>query len=255
MLKYMSGAAVLGSLAAHEAAEQAGLSERFSPDRVGLFAATGLAGASVQDVLPMIEASIDDTGAFSCRLLGERGLATTNPLLSFRILPNMPPCIVSIIEGIRGPNYIFTPWEGQGAAALIEAWRAVMSGEVDAALAGAADDAAHPATFVFLRQSGLVTPAEYPASGGAYLLLERAESAERDGRAIYARIAQMALGCSQAPGRDPLAARLGRAFAAAPAIAVALAATSVARDAHGRHEDTICGVDRQEFRFVLEAVL
>ncbi len=254
MLKYMSEAALLGSLAAGEAAAEAGLSRRFPPERVGLFAATGLAAASVDDVLPMIQASIDEAGQFSPRLFGQYGLSATNPLLSFRILANTPPCLVSIIEAIKGPNYVFTPWEGQTAAALIEAARAVASGEAEAALAGAADSPAHPSTFVFLRQAGLISEGQRPASAAAYVLFERADSADRDGQRIYARVADMALQPSDGPVRDPLVPRLGRSFAAAPAILLALATHSAAQRADGRVEGAICGADRQEFRFALEAV-
>ena len=136
MLKYMSDAAVLGCLAAREALEDADVKTRFTPERIGLYAATGLASANINEVQKMVEESIDENGQFSCRLLGERGLPATNPLLSFKILSNMPPCLISIMECIKGPNFIFSPWEGQTGAALLEAWRAVATGEVDCALAG-----------------------------------------------------------------------------------------------------------------------
>ncbi len=185
MLKYMSHAAVLGCLAGREALENASVKARFSPERVGLYAGTGLATADIDEVKAMVEASIDEGGQFSCRLLGEHGLAATNPLLSFKILANMPPCLISIIECIKGPNLVFTPWEGQTGAALVEAWKAVASGEVDCALAGAADNAAHPATFVYLYHAGLLRGEEYPASGAAYFVFERRETAERDGKRIH----------------------------------------------------------------------
>jgi 3-oxoacyl-(acyl-carrier-protein) synthase len=223
MLKYMSEAAVLGCVAAREAAHEADLQARFPPERVGLFAGTGLAAASVAEAAPMIRQSIDAAGQFSCRLFGERGLAATNPLLSFKILANMPPCLVSIHEGIKGPSLVFTPWEDQAAAALLEAWRAVQDGEVDCALAGGADFPSNPATMVFLRQTGMLRDGEYPAAAGAYVVMERSDTAERDGRRIYARVAEMDLAATDDAPADPLAARLGRTFAAAPAIFLALA--------------------------------
>jgi len=263
MLKYMSEAAVLGCLAAHEAAEAAGLRARFRPERVGLYAGTGLAAAGVEDVRPMLQASIAADGEFSCRLLGERGLAAANPLLSFKILANMPPCLVSIIEGVKGPNYIFAPWEGQTAAALLEARDAVASGEADAALCGAADNAAHPATLTYLVQSGRLAAGEFPAAAAAYLVLERAATARRDGRRILARIAGMSLEpldsarglerakraerpAGAAPA-DPLAARMGRSFAAAPAVLVALGCQA----ADGAVELT--GAEGETFRAELRA--
>lgn len=245
MLKYMSDAALLGCVAAREANEDARVRKRFAPERVGLFAATGLAAASVQDVLPMLEQSIGEDGEFSCRLLGEKGLPSANPLLSFKILANMPPCLVSILEIVKGPNLIFNPWEGQASAALLEAWRAVKNGDVDAALAGAADNPAHPATYVFLKSNGLIGKDEFPAPAAGYVVLERAETARRDGQRVYASIADVSLQTTDARLNDPLAERLGRTYAAAPAVLLGLA--SHAADA----EIQICGVDRQLFSAAL----
>lgn len=252
MLKYMSAAAVLGSLAASEASRDAALQGRFAPSQVGLFAGTGLASARPEDFRGAIEASADSRGRFSCRLFGEQGLPSTNPLLSFRLLANMPPCIISVLEGVGGPNYIFTPWEGQSGAALMEAWRAVAASEAEAVLAGAADTPAEPSAFVFLRQTGILGEDEFPASGAAYLVLERAEQARQAGRRIYARVTGMRLAAGgNAP--DLLASRLGRTFAAAPAILMALSALSIANGTWKTTQGAIGGPDGQEFSFALEA--
>jgi len=251
MLKYMSDTAVLGCLAAREAATDAKLTERFSGERVGLFSATGLAAANAVDYRQTTSLSIDDKGLFSTRLFGEKGLAATNPLVSFRVLANMPGCLVSLMEGIRGPSYIFSPWEGQTGAALIEAWRAVASGEVDAALAGGADAAAHSGRFVYLRQAGLIGSDEFPASGAAYVVMERAETAPREGHAPYADITDMSLGSGNGRVDDPLARRLGRMYAAAPAVLLALAAFTAGRGRDSSLPGAITGVDDMVFRFEL----
>lgn len=248
MLKYMSQSAVLGCVAAREALENAHAKVRFSPERMGLYAGTGLATADIDEVRTMVEASIDESGQFSCRLLGERGLAATNPLLSFKILANMPPCLISIIECVKGPNLIFTPWEGQTGAALLEAWKAVGMGEVDCALAGAADNAAHPATFLYLHQAGLLRTGQYPASGAAYLVFERLETARRDGRQIYAEIENVSLSVSDEGVNDPLSEPMGRTFAAAPAILLGLKSMS------GAASLSICGVDGQRLEIKLKAL-
>jgi 3-oxoacyl-(acyl-carrier-protein) synthase len=241
MLKYMSGAAVLGCVAAREALAEAAVKERFPSDRVGLYAGTGLAAASVDEVHEMVAQSIGDDGRLSCDLLGKRGLSATNPLLSFKILANMPPCLISILEGIRGPNLIFTPWEGQTAAAILEAWQAVSSGKADCALAGAADTAAHPSTFVYLRQAGLLRQEEFPASAAAYLVFERADAAVKAQRRIHARIIDARLFPAKEGIVDPLSARMGRTFAAAPAILCGLACLSK------QSKISISGVDAQTF--------
>jgi len=246
MLKYMSDASVLGCLAAREAAEDALLKQRFRPERVGIYSGTGLAAANVEDVVPMLRESIGADRRFSCRLFGERGLAATNPLLSFKILANMPPCLVSILEHVKGPNFIFTPWEGQTGAAFEQAWMAVANGEVDAALAGGADNPAYPATVVYLRKHGLLRDGEYPSAGAGYVVMERAESAMRDDRRAHAQVVRVDLQASDGGSRDPLAARVGRTFAAAPAILVALACQAPIGPV------SLCGVDRQEFRAELK---
>lgn len=245
MLKYMSESAVLGCIAAHEALEDSGALKRFAPERIGLYAATGLATANVRDVSTMIEESIDEQGAFSCRLLGQRGLAATNPLISFKILANMPPCLVSIIEAIKGPNLILTPWEGQTGAVILEAWNAVRSGEVDCALVGAADTASSSSTFVYLKQSGLLGQNESPASGAAYLVLESHASALKDSRPIHSIIRRVELAGTDKEPHDPLSERIGRTFAAAPAILLGLACLA------GWPGFSLCGVDRQELQVEL----
>ncbi|HEY3319292.1 MAG TPA: beta-ketoacyl synthase N-terminal-like domain-containing protein [Planctomycetota bacterium] len=239
MIKYMSDAALLGCLAAHEAIEAAQLKRRIAPERIGLFAATGLAAASVDDVIPMLSRSIEADGAFSCRLFGEKGLAAANPLLSFKILANMPPCLVSIIEAVKGPNLIFNPWEGQTGAAFLEAWYAVADGMIDAAVVGAADNPAHAATFVYLRSAGLLAASEFPAAAAGYVVLERAELARSSGQTIRAILERPELRPS-AEVADPLAQRIGRTFAAAPAVLMAL--TSYSGGAI-----SVSGVDHQCF--------
>jgi len=223
MLKFMAGSAVLGCVAAHEAIAQARANERFAPEKTGLYAATGLAAADAEQVKSMLESSIDEHGEFSCRLLGEQGLAATNPLLSFRILANMPACLVSILENIKGPNYIFTPWESQAALALAEAWSAVAHGEVDCAVVGGADTPAHPSTFVYLRQDGWLTAQDVPANAGGYLVLERRETACRRGMPILGVLEDVRVSHSESKATDPLATRMGRTFVAAPFILTALA--------------------------------
>ena len=246
LLKYLSAAGILGCVAAREAAAAARIAERFAPERRGLFAATGLAAASLRDVEPMVARSIGTDGRFSIRLFGERGLPQTNPLLSFKILANMAACIVSIQESIKGANCIFTPWEGQAGAALLEAWLAVRDGEVDCALAGAADDATQPMTVVTARRDGHLGEGELASAGAAYLVLERAETARRDGiTACAVLVAPGLAACDDAPV-DPLAGRLGRTFAAAPAILVGLACFELARPT------SVCLVGADGHRFTAE---
>lgn len=247
MLKYMSAAAVLGCTAAREALRSAGVENQYAADRIGLYAATGLAAASVEDIQQTLEASLDPQGVYSERLLGKNGLAATNPLISFKILANMPPCLISIMEKIKGPNLIFSPWEGQAGAALLEAWQGIHSGAVDCAVTGAADSAANPSTCVFLHQAGLLRRDETPASGAGYLVFERGATARRLGHTVYAYVEDIALSPSDAGVHDPLAIRIGRLFAAAPPVLLGLECLA------GGSSLTLCGVDRQRLDIKLRA--
>jgi 3-oxoacyl-[acyl-carrier-protein] synthase II len=246
MVKYMSDAAMIGCLAAKEAMQDAHAKARFKPERIGLFAGSGLAAAQVDEAVQMVESSIDGNGKFSCRLFGKQGLASCNPLLSFKILANIPPCLVSIIEKIKGYNSIFGPWEGHTFAAIEEAVNCIRSGEVDCALTGAADYPSYPATIAYLKCAGLLSDDEYPAPAAAYLFLERNETAVRDRQHIYGSISSIEAQELSNLVEDPIAVRLGRTFAAAPPVAIGLSLMT------STNNISLCGVDRRRFTAKLE---
>ena len=216
--KFMSEAAILGCLAGREAWDQAALGGRVDPEQVGIYAATGLTAANYESSRELLSSCIDPGGEFSEALLGSRGLASMNPLDSFRILPNMPPCMLAILLGIRGPSLVFNPFEDQGAAALVEAVLAVAQGDVEAALVGAADTPSAPSSLVYLRQSGLLREDEIPSPGAAYFVLESRSSAS-----TLAKITVRPSGTWV----DVCGPRMGRAYAAAPALALAAALPAV----------------------------
>lgn len=87
----------------------------YPPADIALFGATGLAGLPVREVAPLLRASAGANGEFDLTRFGQAGLKAVSPILSFKILSNMPFCFVSINENIQGPNGIYTPWEGEGA--------------------------------------------------------------------------------------------------------------------------------------------
>ena len=228
MAKFMSAPALLGCVAAREAMENAGIadSSRFPAERIGLFAATGMAAADIDESIEMLRASLDSNGIFSIRQFGEKGLRAINPLLSFKILANMPGCLVSILENIKGPNYIFTPWEDQAGAALIEAVDALNSREIDCAVVVASDIPSHPANLVYLLREKFITLHEVAAAGAGCLVLERAETTISSDRS-YHRISSVDLSSHSSEISDPLTGRIGRTIAAAPLILLGLAACGV----------------------------
>jgi len=221
LMMYASAAGVLGCLAAKEAAEEAAIGVRFAPERVGLYGATGLTTASFHDTAGFLEGSKGPDGRFSTRRLGEAGLRALNPLESFKILPNMGPCLLSILLGIKGPNLIFSPWEEHGAAAIVEAISAVSSGEVDCALAGAADWPSSASSLIFLKQAGLIQETDVVSASAAYLVLERAEERRGGSRSAYGILTADLVNSRGDVGDDPLREALGRTFVVAPALLVA----------------------------------
>ena len=86
---------------------------------------------------------------------GRVALRRIRPVLSFKILSNMPICFVSIFEGVRGPNAVYTPWEGQGAQAIAAGIRAIRRGDVPCALVGGCDVKTHELALVSLQQLGV----------------------------------------------------------------------------------------------------
>jgi len=222
-LRYMAPAAALAYIAASEAMNDAEARGRISSEEIGLYATTGAASADYNEIAPVVQRSIDDDGRFSCVRFGAQGLPDVNPLLSFRLLGNMPACLIAILEGIRGPSLVLTPWEDQTCAALAEAWQDVASGACGGILTGAASWVECPVAVATLRKTGRIDTTSFLASAAAFVFLEREDSA-LDGRHVYARITNMSLSGSTGARVDPLAHRIGRTGTAAPAALLALAA-------------------------------
>ncbi|MFH2047444.1 MAG: beta-ketoacyl synthase N-terminal-like domain-containing protein [Pseudomonadota bacterium] len=245
-IKFMSTATLIGCLAGKEAADEACITERFAPHRIGIFSATGLTAANISESREMLEACMDKDGNFSDILFGEKGLPSLNPLNSFKILPNMPPCILSLILGVTGPNMIFNPWEDQAACAILEGYKAVKEGEADCVLVGAADTPSLPPTVAYLKQQNILGENSYPSSAGAYLVLESDEIAINHHRKIYGIIKNIEVICSAEKVYDPLSAIIGRTFAAAPALFLAGAAMGITNNRQ------MIGTRGTRFEFSLE---
>lgn len=243
MRKFMAPQTEIAAVAARQALEMARLdTPRFAPERIGLFAGIGLAAVQLESSVDLLRASLDAKGLFSARAFAAQGLRTINPLWSFWVLANMPACIISVLENIRGPNLIFTPWEDQTGAAVQQAAHALERGEIDCAVVLAADTPSHPANLVELAASGRIDVSETVAPAAACLVLEHAQTAARDGLPAI-EVSHINLGPSPACEKpdapllgasghllvsgysihDPLASYIGRTIAAAPLALMALA--------------------------------
>ena len=201
MVRLMNRDAQLAVAAAHLALEDAGVKPgtTYAPEQIGLFGATGLAGLPLREVVPLIRVSAGRNGEFDLTRFGQAGLRAVSPILSFKILSNMPFCFVSINENIRGPNAVYTPWEGEGAQAVEAGIRALQSGDARCALVGACDVKTHELAFASLQQQGIfsswmaVGKGRVPGEGAAFLVLETEDEAVRRGARIYAHLTFAAL--------------------------------------------------------------
>jgi len=191
--RLMGRDALLAVAAARLALQDSGIvfGRDCSPEDVALVGATGMAGLPFGEIEALVRASADDHGWFDLRLFGEKGLRVTRPVISFKILNNMPLCFVSIFEGIQGTNLIFNPWEGQGALAIWEGIRCIERGEARLAVAGGCDCKSHNLAFVTLQQYGMFDSwrrsgtGMVPGEGAGFLVLERASVARKRKACIY----------------------------------------------------------------------
>ena len=199
-LRLMNRDAQLAVVAARLAVRDAGLNiaEDCDAGQVALFGSTGLAGMPVSDIAALVKNSADPSGGLDLGSFGRKALKRVRPVLSFKILANMPICFVSIFEGIYGPNAIYTPWEGQGARAIQAGFRAIRTGRAPCAVVGGCDTKAHAFGFVSLQQLGVFRSwkehgtGTVPGEGAAFLVLESAQAAADRGAEIYCRLT----GCS-----------------------------------------------------------
>ena len=194
-LRLMNRDAVLAVAAARRAMADAGIvvGRDYPSEEIGLFGATGLAGLPLGEVAPLIRHSASAAGTFDPERFGAVALKKIRPILSFRILSNMPICFVSIFENIQGPNAVYNPWEGQGAQAIRRGIDAIRRGEASCVLCGGSDVKTHELAFLALEQQGVFRPwreagrGTVPGEGAAFLVLEEEERARERGARAHAR--------------------------------------------------------------------
>ncbi len=209
-LRMMNRDAQLAVVAARRAIQDAGLivGRDYQSDEVGLFGSTGLAGMPVGEISRLVRNSAGSDGELDLASFGQKALKRVRPVLSFKILANMPICFVSIFEGIRGPNAVYTPWEGQGARAIAAGITAIHRGRLRCALVGGCDAKTHPLGFISLQQHGVfrswpeTQSGTVPGEGASFLVLEDEESSQARGAKVYARIAGWEVRTKNGQGAD-----------------------------------------------------
>lgn len=200
ILKLMNREAMMATAATKLAIEDARLTGLYSPEQTGLYLGTGLTSGELEDLIPLVENSIDENGNFSFHRLGSEALPNCNPLLSFKILANMPLCYISILFRIKGSNMVFNPWSGKAAQAIGEGMRAIQQGEVDCAVVGGCDSKCHYIGFMTFSKLGLLSKKGIScpfdrrrdglvlSEGSCTLILENLEKAKSRNAKIYAEL-------------------------------------------------------------------
>ena len=193
-LRLMNRDAQMAVVAARLAMGDAGIvpDVLYPAEEIALYGATGLAGMPADEIARLVENAAAADGSLDLGRFGQVALKRIRPVLSFKILANMPICFVSIFENIRGPNAVYTPWEGQGAQAIAAGMQVVADGDVPCALVGGCDVKTHAFSFAALDQFGVWDSWTrhgngcIPGEGAAFLVLEDKERAVRRGAHMYA---------------------------------------------------------------------
>lgn len=210
-LRLMNRDAQMAVVAAKLAMEDADVlvDEIYQSQDICLYGSTGVAGMSVEEITQIIKYAANKDGSLSLDRFGSIALRRVRPVLSFRILANMPLCFVSIFLNIKGPNAVYTPWEGNGAQAIAAGIRAINRGEVSCAVVGGCDCKTRELSFINLQQLGIFDSwnrhgiGSMPSEGAAFLVLEDEQAAVQRGKRAYARISNYKLGSIGRKARLP----------------------------------------------------
>jgi 3-oxoacyl-(acyl-carrier-protein) synthase len=190
--RYMSRETNLAACALFLCVENSGIqvNETYRDNEISLFAGTGSSGLDFSYIQKMLDHSANETtGLFDALRFGEAGISRMNPLVSFKILPNMPVTVGAIETSIKGRNLIFNPWEGNALMALNEAVHDIVSKCAAVVFCGGSDCKIHSDAFIAFTEYGLFERSGVVMSeGSAYLSVENGELARDRGAHIYCGI-------------------------------------------------------------------
>jgi hypothetical protein len=184
--KFMGRQDDLAVVAAGRALESASLAPPLG-ERCGLFMAVGYIPFDADEIGRLLDASADGR-QFSMTRFAANAFGAVSPLLTFRVLPNMPAFHVSLNFDIQGPYAISYPGIGQFYVVLEEALAALESKAVDVALVGAVADQRN---FLVEHHFSRIAPpvdASDLVNAAAFMTIERAVDADARGVPARARL-------------------------------------------------------------------
>lgn len=146
------------------------------------------------DFLPLLAKTQNDMQAFAKQLFDE-----VHPMWLLRILPNNVLAYTGITYGFKGPNHNVTNHAVGGTQALLEAYHAIQSGQIDRAVVVAYDVGTEPQALFYYEQLGVLSArhlkpfdAEHDgtllAEGAAALVLESEASVRARSATCYGEL-------------------------------------------------------------------
>jgi 3-oxoacyl-[acyl-carrier-protein] synthase II len=184
--------AQLALAAAHQAITQAGLEGRFpSPDRTGVVIGSGIGGMQTYED--------------NCMIYLTKGPDRVSPFFVPMFIPDIAAGLVSIRYGLKGPNFATVSACASSAHAIGESFTIIRHGAADAMVTGGSEGAITGLTVAaFANMKALSTRNDSPETasrpfdkdrdgfvlgdGGAILVLESLEHAERRGAHILGEV-------------------------------------------------------------------
>ncbi|MCX7115435.1 MAG: beta-ketoacyl synthase N-terminal-like domain-containing protein [Gammaproteobacteria bacterium] len=203
LLKIISRQDTFGLFAAQGAIQHSGLldhretlptQEAFN-DMTGIYVGSpGNKYLQQYDFLPLLAKTGDDMPAFATHLSEE-----VHPMWLLRILPNNVLAYTGIQYGFKGPNHNIANHAIGGSQALIEAFHAIQSGEIDRAVVVAYDLGLEPQALFYYDKLGLLSPdglkpfdeahnGTVLADGAAAIVLESKASAQARQATCFAEL-------------------------------------------------------------------
>ena len=168
-LKLMSRAVKLGVSAIAVALADSGKWDTAPPERRGMFVGSTPIGGEMADLIPALEAAMNEDASLDLGRFARKGYHLIHPLWLVKGLSNNVLGFASATHDFQGVNANYCDGDASGEHALTEGWAAVAEGRADVVVAGASD------SWVGLEQ---LLPGRKCSEGAAFFVLKPATGGE-----------------------------------------------------------------------------